>query len=422
MSWSQGSIMTEGHPKDKDTAYRFLERLDPEHHFTFQTFGDCESDDSQLVRVLHGSLEEHFQALVDLNKRGAGIFVTGNRTDSKGRKAENITETRAVFVDLDGAPLTPVLDFGLRPHIIVQSSPDRWHAYWLCSKLPLEDFNEIQKNIAHRFGGDHSIVDLPRVMRVPGFQHLKKEPFLVQIEQLDDFEPYEAAEIRHWLGNTGYQSKDTKEIEGRNSYLFSRACSMRKSGLSDIEIRRDIDSINQEADPKTCPNFSQGPLPKNEVAAICKSAMGDGYAPDQNGVADPLYYISGNQLVRRERTTKGSREIIMSNFTAEIVEDICRDDSAGEVRGYNLKAKLHTGEPLPSVTVPTGRFNSMGWVPDSFGARACIKVGMTNQQHTAAAIQYLSRPSQRLIYRLSTEEREQQRISPHGTEDATEDG
>ena len=35
---------------------------------------------------------------------------------------------------------------------------------------------------------------------------------------------------------------------------------------------------------------------------------------------------------------------------------------------------------------------------DPFGARALINVGMTNQQHTAAAIQYLSNPLQRLIY------------------------
>jgi hypothetical protein len=88
----------------------------------------------------------------------------------------------------------------------------------------------------------------------------------------------------------------------------------------------------------------------------------------------------------------------MSNFTAEIVEDICRDDGAGEVREYKLKAKLHSGEPLPAVTVPAGRFNSMVWVPDAFGARARIKVGMANQQHTAAAIQYLSSPLQRRIY------------------------
>jgi hypothetical protein len=207
-----------------------------------------------------------------------------------------------------------------------------------------------------------------------------------------------ALKVRHMTTIAPQLAPSAKSSEGRNSYLFSRACSMRKLGMADSEICEAIIVINQCADPRGCPNFSQGPLPKNEVAAICKSAMRDSYAPDQNGVADPPYYISENQLVRRERNTKGSREIIMSNFTAEITEDICRDDGAGEIREYQLKAKLHSGEPLPSVTLPASSFNSMGWVPDAFGARARIKVGMANQQHTAAAIQYLSSPLQRRIY------------------------
>jgi hypothetical protein len=43
-----------------------------------------------------------------LNREGAGVFVTVNETDLKGRTAKNITSVRAVFVDLDGAPLEPV--------------------------------------------------------------------------------------------------------------------------------------------------------------------------------------------------------------------------------------------------------------------------------------------------------------------------
>ena len=207
-----------------------------------------------------------------------------------------------------------------------------------------------------------------------------------------------ALKVRHTTTAALELSPSAKSREGRNGYLFSRACSMRKSGLPEIAIRREIDSINQLADERSCPNFSQGPLPKNEVAAICRSAMSERYAPLQGVFREQPYFISENQLVRREHTSKGQRDIPLCNFTAEIVEDICRDDGAGEVREYKLKARLHSGESLPSVTVPAGRVNNMGWVPDAFGARALIKVGMTNQQHTAAAIQYLSSPLQRRIY------------------------
>jgi hypothetical protein len=76
--------------------------------FTFQTFPDVEAEDGRrLVRVLHGSLNQHFETLTALNVAGAGIYATVNQTDGKGRRAENITHIRAQFADLDGAPLAP---------------------------------------------------------------------------------------------------------------------------------------------------------------------------------------------------------------------------------------------------------------------------------------------------------------------------
>ena len=98
---------------------------------------------------------------------------------------------------------------------------------------------------------------------------------------------------------------------------------MRKSGLSGGEIREAIIAINAVADLKSCPNFSRGPLKETEVAAICKSAMKDRYAPEQDASRDQPYFISENQLARNEATSRGRRVTVLSNFTGEIVEDIC---------------------------------------------------------------------------------------------------
>jgi putative DNA primase/helicase len=111
-------------------AAMFLELLDPDvDGFTFQTFDDSELKRGDLARVAHGPLDQEAGRLSSWQKRGAGVFVTVNETDGMGRKAENITRVRAVFVDLDGAPLQPVLACMLEPHLIVESSPERWHAY-----------------------------------------------------------------------------------------------------------------------------------------------------------------------------------------------------------------------------------------------------------------------------------------------------
>ncbi len=179
---------------DFDIAEQFLQGLDPAGQFTFQALGDRVKD-PDLVRTLHGPFAEHRDELARLNRLGAGVFVTINRTDGRGRKAENITAIRAVFLDLDGAPLPE--EWPIEPHLIIESSLERYHVYWLQeSGFPLDRFEGIQKALASRYGGDTSVCDLPRVMRVPGFFHQKKEPFLSRIRRNWSEEPrYAPAQI-----------------------------------------------------------------------------------------------------------------------------------------------------------------------------------------------------------------------------------
>ena len=175
-------------------AAQFLNLLAEGEPITFQTFDDTKGrHSSQLVRVLHGALEEHLPLLTELNEKGAGIFFTVNATDLKGRETKNITKVRAVFVDLDGAPLEPILSAPLSPHIIVESSPKRFHAYWIIEDLPLEQFSRVQKALIQRFDADRAVHDLPRVMRLPGFFHRKAEPILVRMIEHTTVLPYKSS-------------------------------------------------------------------------------------------------------------------------------------------------------------------------------------------------------------------------------------
>jgi RepB DNA-primase N-terminal domain len=170
-------------PDPATEAERFLHWLDPNATlFTFQTFDDSERGNDSLVRILHGSLRQHFGMLKKLNDAGAGVFVVVNETDGKGRKTENITRVRVNFVDLDGSPLEPVLDD--RPNMVVESSPARWHCYWHTS-MPLDQFEGRQRALAQKFAGDN-VIDLPRVMRLPGFVHRKGKPFVTRIVSINE--------------------------------------------------------------------------------------------------------------------------------------------------------------------------------------------------------------------------------------------
>ncbi len=163
-------------------AAQFLSLLAEEELVTFQTFDDVkERSDTSLVRILHGTLDQHLPVLTELNKKSAGVFFTVNATDLRGRKTENITRVRAVFIDLDGASLEPVLSAPLSPHVIIESSPKRFHAYWLVEGVPLEEFSSVQKALIQLFDADPAVHDLPRVMRLPGFYHNKGDSVLVQI-------------------------------------------------------------------------------------------------------------------------------------------------------------------------------------------------------------------------------------------------
>jgi putative DNA primase/helicase len=175
---------------DADEAERFLARLDTTT-FCFRTFAD-RKDAKAAGRNYSGTFASLRERLIADNRALRGVFVVVN---AGGQNAGSIARVRAVFADLDGAPLDPVLACELQPHIVAESSPDRFHAYWLVDGLALGDFKPVQHRIAQMFGGDESVDDLPRVMRLPGFIHAKGEPFRSRIIHMSDAEPYAAAVI-----------------------------------------------------------------------------------------------------------------------------------------------------------------------------------------------------------------------------------
>lgn len=182
---------------DADEAQRFLALLDPEAEiFTFQTFDDDKRRaDKSLTRVFVGTFDEHREALERLNRKGAGIFVSMNETDGNGRKSENITRIRAVSLDLDGAPIEPVRNFDLKPHIEIESSPGKFHCYWLVDGLDREQFNEVQYAVAAKFDGDPAVAKLTHIARLPGFFHCKGQRFQTRIVRTCDQPRFAAAQI-----------------------------------------------------------------------------------------------------------------------------------------------------------------------------------------------------------------------------------
>jgi hypothetical protein len=137
------------------------------------------------------------------------VFVSVNATDGKGRKVENVTRIRAVVMDWDeGTPLALIATLHPAPHIVVESSPGKAHAYFCVSDCALAEFKPMQQALAARHGADRSVCDLPRVLRLPGFVHQKGVPFLTRLVSTTDTPPYTLVEIKAGLLQDGRWGAD----------------------------------------------------------------------------------------------------------------------------------------------------------------------------------------------------------------------
>jgi hypothetical protein len=147
--------------------------------FHFRTFDDDKARSRpNLTRNLSGAIETLSSELAAMNGAGAGIFFVVNEG---GHRDDEITRICAVFVDTDGAELDPIMRCELEPHLVVETSPGRWHVYWLVDGLNADEFRALQAALAARFDTDPSVTNPSRVMRLPGFNHRKGRPHPVKL-------------------------------------------------------------------------------------------------------------------------------------------------------------------------------------------------------------------------------------------------
>jgi len=172
---------------DRTNTERYLQRLDPSaNSWTFQTFVDAKGKTSPGVTgVLIGSLDKHMDELVRRNKNGAGIFITVNQTNGKGRKKSDVIGIRALWQE-DDRGNTPSLP--TKPHMVVESSPGKYHRYIITDGGPVDEFELVQQRMVDDYGSDPNAKDRSRVLRLPGFLHLKnpEKPHTVRIIETND--------------------------------------------------------------------------------------------------------------------------------------------------------------------------------------------------------------------------------------------
>jgi hypothetical protein len=324
----------------KAEAQRFLDILEPGGHFTFQTFDDDQGRKSkELISIFHGTLDAHYETLVRYNQRGAGIFVCINQTNLNGRKNGDILKVRACFVDLDGAPIEPVLSHLVEPTIVVESSQDRWHAYYLCCGMPLEEFAPTQHAIADAFDGDHACCDLPRVMRLPGFFHQKAKngvrstPFMTRIESYCEDLSYRYSDLKEAF--PAPEKTTVSQIDGDTDADSTADISSLREALAYIDPGSRENWIKFGHAMKSADldllalylEWSRGELtgrkPHNYVDEADVIAAWNGFAPDRIGIAAVFAAAKASGWDPRRRNTG-----LRLGTQIEVATMLCNDISA----------------------------------------------------------------------------------------------
>lgn len=157
-------------------------------------------------------------------KNKCGSFFCVNNLNrgldpTKQRSKEMWINSRAVWCDDDKESPHVRFDFPIKPNLVVNTSPGKYHYYWLTHTDNKEEWLAVMNALPEITNTDEAVKDLPRIMRLPGFHHNKREPYLVKFF-IANPDPYTWEEIvAAFPPNYDHAGK----LETRNSYQEENA-------------------------------------------------------------------------------------------------------------------------------------------------------------------------------------------------------
>lgn len=131
-----------------------------------------------------GVIQINPNAAYEANQEGYGIFWSVNAFNGP-RRIENLLHINAWAIDLDTGTKPEMLEkikSGLVPTMLVETKRG-FHVYFGASDAKQENHkNILLDRLVPFYGADKNARDLARILRVPGFYHMKdkNDPFLIQ--------------------------------------------------------------------------------------------------------------------------------------------------------------------------------------------------------------------------------------------------
>ena len=228
-----------------------------------------------------------------LNKQGYAIHFTPNEINGK-RVAANVTAIKYWFAEFDTLTkqeqMRKINKILLRPTAIIESKRG-YHVYWKALDASIENFKIICKGISIKLGTDEAIITANRIMRAPGFYHMKDKdnPFLVKLvfksnetySEKEMFYAFPYKEKKSMRRGT-YEKTDNKSemlnpenwrkiffldrfVQGCRNNEFARITLwLRDEGFSSHEITASVHEMNR---------MIAEPLPESEINSILRGKV-----------------------------------------------------------------------------------------------------------------------------------------------------
>lgn len=156
-----------------------------------------DTEKGQAAHKYYGTLAQLWETLCGYNNNGWGIFLNinefaplpnGLQPFQVKHNLDDVQHIRAHVADLDNefssnSSLQLAQTTQPVPQFYVNTSPDKYHVYWLVNPYTGNDYySTLQRKIRQVYDGDSKVIDPTRVLRVAGFFHMKNPtaPHLVQ--------------------------------------------------------------------------------------------------------------------------------------------------------------------------------------------------------------------------------------------------
>lgn len=154
----------------------------------------CKTCSPVKLSITKDQLPKYENLLKYKNEHNHGVHLSING----GHLDTEVTKVVAQFFEIDTMPMKDqvalVRKLEIRPSIVVKTRKSL-HVYYLIKDGDVRQFREIQERLAYTFGGDMQKKNLSTCMRVPGFNHNKKEPIMVKLLHCNPELVYTQAEV-----------------------------------------------------------------------------------------------------------------------------------------------------------------------------------------------------------------------------------